>query len=190
MKPDHHILTTASLLEEYIFWQHWCQRGPLGPWTVTAGASRGGATSMQAEGHSSLWMPRCFSTGWQATGVWKSMMYWHLLGSFTPHSAVSVPHVSVTVVLREPPCQQGSPFSYTIWLYGFFGVPAHIPHLLRDTQQEHRVRFYFQEVETKYFISSWAQKKFVWLLNNTKTWQHVQPGTMLNNGGELLISQS
>jgi len=24
MKPDHHILTTASLLEEYNFWQHWC----------------------------------------------------------------------------------------------------------------------------------------------------------------------
>lgn len=38
----------------------------------------------------------CSTTGWQATGVWRSMMYWHLLGSFTDRKAVSVPHVNMT----------------------------------------------------------------------------------------------
>lgn len=64
-------------------------------------------------------------------------------------------HVVLTVVLRDPPCQQGSPFSYTIWLYWFFAVPAHIPHFLQDKNKRRSKYGYFlsfdkEPVETEF----------------------------------------
>lgn len=86
-------------------------------------------------------------------------------------------HVVLTVVLREPPCQHGSPFSYTIWLYWSFGVPAHIPHFLKQNENKKKkkkcVVILRKSLLKQTFCLFWVNQPF----SNLNIWNIFSTGT-------------